>query len=107
MIENVICRVVKVDCIPNDPVDIKFGGPKYLGVDVYVKKSDVKFMMDYIRYMFYEYGIPFINIRDAHAKIVNNCDIVDEKTIKDYIETHREELINGDFPHGQNKTLKR
>ena len=106
MLENIICRVIKVDCIPNDPIDIKFGGPKYLGVDFFVKKTDAKMMMDYIRYMFHEYGIPFINIRDAHAKIVNSCEVLDEADIRDYIEKHHEELINK-FSVNKNKELKK
>lgn len=33
------CSKICVDCVPNDPVDIRCGGPDYLGFDFFVKEE--------------------------------------------------------------------
>ena len=34
--ELVKCTEIGVDCVENDPVDIRCGGPEYLGFDFFV-----------------------------------------------------------------------
>ena len=40
--EKIKCKKISVDSVYNDPVDIRCGGPEYLGFDFYVKEEEVK-----------------------------------------------------------------
>ena len=88
--ENIICSVIDVDCYPNDPEDVKFGGPKFVGFEFWVKKSDKELMTNYVKCMLYEYGIPFININNSHYKIVNEKDIHTPLMIRSIIEENKD-----------------
>lgn len=33
------CSQISVDCMANDPMDIRLGGPEYLGFDFLLKKT--------------------------------------------------------------------
>ena len=39
-----ILKKIVVDCERNDPVDIRCGGPDYLGFDFYVKDEEVGYV---------------------------------------------------------------
>lgn len=43
---------ISVDCKQNDSVDIRCGGPEYLGFDFYVKKEKANKMVEYIKSTF-------------------------------------------------------
>ena len=45
--EKIKCRKISVDSVYNDPVDIRCGGPEYLGFDFFVKEAK-KLGADYI-----------------------------------------------------------
>lgn len=53
---------IMVDCVHNDPVDIKAGGPAYLGFDFFVKSEEVQEMINFITVTLQEYKIPLVNI---------------------------------------------
>ena len=40
---------IGVDCTINDPVDVRCGGPEYLGFDFNVRKEDSKEMLNFIK----------------------------------------------------------
>lgn len=74
---------VSIDCIENDSVDIKCGGPLYIGFDFYVKNKD---LIPFIKEMLKKYNCPLINFR-----VSENSDIpaqwnkrMIEKEIKKY-----------------------
>ena len=48
MTNNITCNKIAVDCVHNDPVDIRCGGPLYLGFDFFVKKEETDEMIEYI-----------------------------------------------------------
>ena len=63
---------VSVDCVKNDPVDKRCGGPVYLGYDFIVKLDELEEMMEYIAGKIEEYGLPLENI---YAYDENDFDI--------------------------------
>ena len=42
------CSKISVDCVSNDPVDIRCGGPEFLGFDFYVREENTKEMTKFI-----------------------------------------------------------
>ena len=44
MKNKVNCTNICVECVANDPVDIRCGGPKYLGFDFPVKDTELEEM---------------------------------------------------------------
>ena len=43
MSEDLIkCTKICVNCVPNDPVDIRCGGPNYLGFDFFVREEETE-----------------------------------------------------------------
>ena len=62
MNNNVICNKIAVDCVHNDPVDIRCGGPYYLGFDFFIKKEETDEMINYIIEELNQNNIPIISI---------------------------------------------
>ena len=62
MTNNITCNIIAVDCVHNDPVDIRCGGPLYLGFEFFVKKEETDEMIEYIISELVENGIPYMNI---------------------------------------------
>lgn len=62
----VVCREsshILVNCQANDSVDIRCGGPRYLGYDFYVEKGHEKESTDLIKKTLKECGFPCIGTR--------------------------------------------
>lgn len=87
--ENIVCAVIDVDCYQNNPDDIKYGGPKFIGFEFYVRKKNKQVMTDYVRCMLYEYGVPVINIRNNISKIVNEDEIHTPEKVREVISKYR------------------
>jgi hypothetical protein len=49
---------ISVDCCDNDPVDIRCGGPDYLGYDFFVRAEDKEEMIEFIKEKIEEFGLP-------------------------------------------------
>ena len=60
--KTVKCTRIGVDCVPNDPVDIRCGGPNYLGFDFNVEKNKVDKMKKFIIVTLDEFGIPLASM---------------------------------------------
>lgn len=60
--DRVECVLVKIDCVKNDPVDIRCGGPQYLGFDFYISKKDAVEMLEFIKKSLKENNVPVIDI---------------------------------------------
>ncbi len=78
------CSVISVDCVHNDVIDIKSGGPLYLGFDFYVHKDIKEEMQELIVLALEEYHIPLVKINSAyeikvpHSKVWNKDKIITE-----------------------------
>ena len=55
---KVNCYKASIDCQKNDPVDIKCGGPEYLGYDFFIDCESTKEMIDYIKETCNELNVP-------------------------------------------------
>lgn len=53
---------IEVNCEKNDPVDIRCGGPKFLGFDFFTKKIDASDAIEFIREQLNKNSLPLINI---------------------------------------------
>ncbi len=56
------CTTIGVDCTKNDPVDIRCGGPTYLGFDFYVKPEQEEEMKQFIIMSLRFFKVPIANI---------------------------------------------
>ena len=65
MENKVFCTIVSVDCAHNDPVDIRCGGPEYLGFDFGVKTENVDEMIKFIQLTLEQFNVPCISITKA------------------------------------------
>ena len=52
------CTKISVDCVVNDPVDVRCGGPEYLGFDFSVKKDEAEEMKKFIVEALNSFGVP-------------------------------------------------
>lgn len=43
------CSHISVDCVVNDPVDVRCGGPDFLGFDFFVRQEETDYMMQAIK----------------------------------------------------------
>ena len=57
--KRVACSHICIDCVSNDPVDIRCGGPEFLGFDFFVKCEDVDYMQQVIMITFNQIEMPF------------------------------------------------
>jgi len=87
------CDKICVDCVVNDPVDVRIGGPEYLGFDFFVKEEDSEKMKEFIRNCLTLYGIPLIDIYNERKYRLNESQIWDEKRIENSIKNEAEYLI--------------
>lgn len=87
------CSRLSVNCVPNDPVDIKCGGPLYLGFDFNVKEEETNQYMLFIFQTLKKYNIPIISIEIADKRKLNPQNIWDEEKISREIESYSTFLI--------------
>lgn len=67
---QVPCTTIGVDCVANDPVDIRAGGPEFLGFDFSVRTKDYEFMKEFIIDTILGYDIPIIGIYKTGEKVL-------------------------------------
>lgn len=91
--KKVVCSNIRVDCCINDPVDVRAGGPQYLGFDFYVKEDKTDLMMGFIKTSLNEFGVPLINISNNGKITVNEEDVWDENRIVNAISNEADYLI--------------
>lgn len=60
--KKVICSKISVDCIKNDPVDVRAGGPDILGFDFFVETGEVNNAVSLIKKTIAEYQLPLMGI---------------------------------------------
>lgn len=56
------CSQISVDCVANDPVDIRCGGPEYLGFDFNVREEQTEEMKGFIQETLESFQIPLTSI---------------------------------------------
>jgi len=62
------CAKISVDCIKNDSVDIRCGGPEYLGFDFFVKASESEEMQKFIFMTLKTFELPLLRMNIGDSK---------------------------------------
>ena len=79
------CSRIGVDCVANDPVDIRCGGPEYLEFDFNVKEEETEEMKKFIAVTLETLEIPLTNLYICGNRELEENDIWDKKRIVEAI----------------------
>ena len=60
--KKVNCVKISVNCVANDPVDIRCGGPNYLGFDFFVEEEKADDMQKFISSSLESFDIPLVSM---------------------------------------------
>ena len=60
--KKITCSKISVDCIKNDPVDVKAGGAEILGYDFFVEKNDAERLVSLINTTINDLSLPLMGI---------------------------------------------
>lgn len=90
--KKVQCSTISVDCCHNDPVDIRCGGPEYLGFDFYVDKREVQKMMHFLIVTIEQLHCPLMNISIGEDIVMDEDQVWTKERILASIAKSVEEL---------------
>ena len=79
------CSKISVDCVKNDPVDIRCGGPDYLGFDFYVKEELTDEMKNFISVTLESLEVPLTRIFISGKKVLEEKDVWTKEKIVEII----------------------
>ena len=95
MSEDLIkCTKICVNCVPNDPVDIRCGGPNYLGFDFFAKLEETEQMKKFIVVSLKELGIPLVSISENRIVNISKDKVWDKNKILTCIQGQAKYLIS-------------
>ena len=61
--KKITCSKISVDCIKNDPVDVKTGGAEILGYDFFVERVEAERLVSLIDTTIKELSLPLMGIK--------------------------------------------
>lgn len=99
---TVHCTTIGVDCVANDPVDIKAGGPKYLGFDFSVRTKEYDYMKEFIIDTLLGYEVPIVGIYKTGEKDLPREKVWTESKIAEEIRreaTYLKTEAQRNYPH--------
>ncbi len=79
MKNDVKCSIISIDIEENDPVDVRAGGPYYLGYDYVVKASEAEEIMDFIKDIFNKTNRKYISIYISDKDLYKDAEKVWDK----------------------------
>lgn len=98
------CSQISVDCVANDPVDIRCGGPYYLGFDFNVREEQTEEMKKFITVTLKSLEVPLINLYVSGTIDLNEKDVWSKerivKAVKDdaeYLQSEAERDYGSSF----------
>ena len=80
------CSRISMDCVANDPVDVRCGGPEYLGFDFNVKEEETEEMKKFIKVTLETFGIPLISLYTSNTNLIEEKNVWDKKRIVEEIQ---------------------
>jgi len=80
------CSKIGVDCVANDPVDIRCGGPEYLGFDFNVREEETEEMKKFIAVTLETLEIPLANLYVYGNPELEEKNVWDKKRIVEAIQ---------------------
>lgn len=86
------CSRIGVDCVANDPVDIRCGGPEYLGFDFNVKEEETEEMKKFIAVTLETLEVPLANLYVSGTKEVEEKDVWTKERIVQAVKDDAEYL---------------
>ena len=93
MSNNLIeCSSISVNCVANDSVDIRCGGPQFLGFDFFVEKEKAEEMLEFIVITLKAFEVPLKNIYISGEKELEKKDIWTKERIVESIMNDAEYL---------------
>jgi len=101
-----LCSKISVDCVKNDPVDIRCGGPEYLGFDFFVKEEDFSDIQKFIVVTLNTLEIPLISIYESDKITLHESDIWSKERIVETIKENSED-IKSEVKHNYKLSLKK
>ena len=92
--QTFLCSKISVDCVENDPVDIRCGGPEYLGFDFFVKDEEFGEMQKFIVGTLSSLEIPLISIYESDKMTLHEKDIWTKEKIYNSIVENANDIKN-------------
>lgn len=101
------CAKLSVDCTPNDPVDIKAGGPEWLGFDFFVKDTQAEEYIQYIKATLISLDIPLNSIYISDYFLLTEKELWNKERIYNVIKKDAQMLkFEASRSYAQNKQAK-
>ncbi len=79
------CSKICVDCVANDPVDMRCGGPDYLGFDFFVKEELTEDMQKFISVTLETLEVPLTRMYVGGRKTLGEKDVWTKERIVEAI----------------------
>jgi len=90
--KNVNAAKIGVDVCRNDPVDVRAGGPEWLGFDFFVEESLSEDMIKFIRVSLKQLGLPSASVKVVEKLVLAKNEVWDKKKILASINNEAEYL---------------
>lgn len=103
MEDLVKCVQICVDCVENDPVDVRCGGPSYLGFDFFVDKKFSNEMQEYIMNTLNKFNVPCENIYSTCERNIEKDKVWTKERILNEIKKDADYLR---YESEKNKSMK-
>lgn len=88
------CSQISVNCVANDPVDIRGGGPIYLGFDFNVKEEQTEEMKCFIEEALQSFQVPLTSLYVTGTIDLEKKNVWTKERIVDAISDDAEYLQN-------------
>ena len=100
--KTVRCTKIGVDCVKNNPENIRMGGPEYIGFVFNVSRRNTEYMKEFIIDTLLGYEVPIYMVKVLGESHVEMNKVSDERTIAKAIRDHAAELQ--EFAENQKQT---
>ena len=88
------CYKISVDCCANDPVDVRVGGPEYLGFDFFVKEENKDEMILFVAETINSLEMPLFKVYFSDTALLEERDIWSKERIVETILKEKDFIID-------------
>lgn len=89
---NIRVSKIGVDICRNDPVDVRAGGPEWLGFDFYVDEKSSDEMIKFIKVSLKHLNIPLVSIGVIDTLVMSSGDVWNKERILESLNREAEYL---------------
>ena len=90
----VFCLKLSVDCVANDPIEIKNGGPDMIGFDFFVEENAYNDMLNYVVSVLDEFDVPFKTIYSCGKYRLSQDEVWNKDMIRNCIVNEADMIKN-------------